>query len=601
MAQLIVAFCTYNRAERLPDLVDALRTQTCPIAFEILAVNNNSKDNTLAILKDLAVRPGVPLRFVTETAQGIVPARNRAIEECINADYMLFLDDDELPQPGWVAATYRALSEYDAECVGGRVVVNFSPMQRPRWLGDELLGFLAEANYGDNVFPITSTGTPVWTANVGYRMAIFRNNPSLRFDARYNRQGKIGGGEDAVMFRCMLQQGMRMYYVPDMMVEHFVEAWRLKRSYFLKLHYIAGRQAGYYEEIDYPRSFCGIAPFMLTQTLRHLARAGGMYLSLNPLALRQAMNASHALGQITGRFLRWKESVRSTTQPAKINVAFRFDDPAVDSDHTLEKAILGCFSRHRLPLTVAVVPFSRVQNTLVPVTADNMPHILQAHRSGDVEIAQHGYAHDHQSNGNPSEFGGLEETQQLLLMRAGLNQLRSVFGSTISGFVPPFNSMDAATMVVAHRLGFDYISAGRELPTGHGGLPLLLPRTCLVIHLQQAIEEARLRLAMSPTVIVVIHDYNFREFSRVKHATDKDAIAFTDMAKFDQLLAWLAAQPDVAVLPLREIAAGLSPDALIRSGHRHHTILHLHWRLQRMLPQYCLLTKPLWRYLRIHL
>lgn len=42
-------------------------TQNCPVPFEILAVNNNSKDNTRAILENLAARLGDPLRFVIET------------------------------------------------------------------------------------------------------------------------------------------------------------------------------------------------------------------------------------------------------------------------------------------------------------------------------------------------------------------------------------------------------------------------------------------------------------------------------------------------------------------------------------------------------
>ncbi|MDD1749818.1 MAG: DUF2334 domain-containing protein, partial [Methanothrix sp.] len=332
----------------------------------------------------------------------------------------------------------------------------------------------------------------------------------------------------------------------------------------------------------------------------HLAKTGRMYLSSDPRALREAMNATHALGRVAGRFLRWREAARGTTQPGKINIAFRFDDPAADSDHTLERAILDSFARHCLPLTVAVVPFSRVQNALMPVTADNVPHLLQAHRSGNIEIAQHGYVHESMvENGELSEFCGVGEEQQLAQMREGLNQLRSVFGNTISGFVPPFNSMDAATMVVAHRLGFAYISGRRKLPARYCELPLLLPRTCNISRLQEAVEEARLRMAMSPTIIVVIHHFNFREFILDKAVTDTGSIAVTDLAAFEQLMAWLDAQPDVAVRPLREIAAGFSPDALIRSCHRHRTKLSLHWRLQRMLPKYCLLTKPLWRYLRI--
>lgn len=45
MPKLIVAFCTYNRAPRLPALVNALRQQACPLPLEILAVNN-SRDYT---------------------------------------------------------------------------------------------------------------------------------------------------------------------------------------------------------------------------------------------------------------------------------------------------------------------------------------------------------------------------------------------------------------------------------------------------------------------------------------------------------------------------------------------------------------------------
>ena len=39
---------------------------------------------------------------------------------------------------------------------------------------------------------------------------------------------------------------------------------------------------------------------------------------------------------------------------------------------------------------------------------------------------------------------------------------------------------------------------------------------------------------------------------------------------------------------------------MIRNRHRYRTKLHLHRRPQRMQPNYCLLTKPLWSYLRTH-
>ena len=77
--KITYAFCTYNRADRLPSLVAAMRAQACPVPFEILAVNNNSTDNTASVLERLELAPGPRLRVATEPEPGIVPARNRVL------------------------------------------------------------------------------------------------------------------------------------------------------------------------------------------------------------------------------------------------------------------------------------------------------------------------------------------------------------------------------------------------------------------------------------------------------------------------------------------------------------------------------------------
>ena len=130
--KLTFAFCTYNRASRLERLIAEMRAQDCPIPFEILAVNNNSIDRTLPVLESLARLPGAPLRFVTETRQGIVPARNRALEESLDSDILVFIDDDELPRPGLLRAACDAILTEGAECAGGKVEVDFTGLERPR-------------------------------------------------------------------------------------------------------------------------------------------------------------------------------------------------------------------------------------------------------------------------------------------------------------------------------------------------------------------------------------------------------------------------------------------------------------------------------------
>lgn len=301
MPTLTVAFCTFKRADRLENLVAVLRAQSCPVPFEILAVNNNSPDNTLEVLEHLQRQPGAPLRIVTETAPGIVPARNRALAETLDRDILVFIDDDELPQPGVLDAAYDAIVNESAECAGGRVQVDFAPHGRPAWLEDDLLGFLAEVDHGSEAFWVKDTQTPIWTANVAYAMKLFRDNPALRFDVRYNREGDdVGGGEDAMMLRAQLALGAKIRYRPDMAVWHSVDQWKLRRGYFLKLHYRAGVRSGMHNFPEYPRAIFGVPPFLARQLATHCLKALRMHVFGEPGALRQTMNAAHALGCIVG-------------------------------------------------------------------------------------------------------------------------------------------------------------------------------------------------------------------------------------------------------------------------------------------------------------
>jgi glycosyltransferase involved in cell wall biosynthesis len=301
MTKFSVAICSYNRAQHLPPLIEALRAQNCPVPFDILVVDNNSSDATYNTVDKLIRQNGAQVRYVNEPIQGITYARNRAISECLSNDYLAYIDDDELPLPGWLEAGYRALHDEGAACVGGRIMATIPMGKSPEWLTDELLGFLGQLDYGAESFWITGPETPIWSGNIAYRMSLFRDNPILRFDARYNRAGSgVGGGEDAIMFRTILNGGARIRYRPDMAIEHIVDPWKLRRSYFLKLHYLAGLRSGRYQFGDYKRLILGVPPFLITQFFRQCSKTVMMSLQGKAGILRQAMNAANALGNVIG-------------------------------------------------------------------------------------------------------------------------------------------------------------------------------------------------------------------------------------------------------------------------------------------------------------
>jgi glycosyltransferase involved in cell wall biosynthesis len=303
--KITIAICTYNRAERLRQLITAVRRQECQIPCEILVVDNNSTDGTSFALQKLAKMEGAPLRFVKEERQGIVNARNRAIEEAMGNEYIAFIDDDEIPREGWLKAAVDVLDRENADCVGGEIRVNLPCQETPKWLDEDILGFLGEVKYAAKSFWITDISTPLWTGNIAYRLSLFTND--LRFDERYDRKGSgIGGGSDAVLFKALLERGARIRYRSEMIIEHYIDAWKIKRSYFLKLHFAEGKRRGRWEHADYKKTFLGVPPFMVIQLLKQCGRAFRMFLNGRGF-IRQMMNVTYDLGMMKGRFQNWKK------------------------------------------------------------------------------------------------------------------------------------------------------------------------------------------------------------------------------------------------------------------------------------------------------
>jgi len=273
-----------------------------------------------------------------------------------------------------------------------------------------------------------------------------------------------------------------------------------------------------------------------------------------------------------------------------IRVAFRFDDPSPSSNQALECAIIEALASRKCSATLAVIPFKRVDGELVGLTKERATHLVDAAERGVAEIALHGFSHEQRGSaprGTQSEFAGLASADQVDLIAQGLARLKDIFGDAVSGFVPPWNSFDAATLDALERLSFRYVSGGWESPLPYRGVVAVLPRTCNLSSLETAVKEARRAHSLSPIIIAVMHHYDFSE------SGDENAII--DLSGFDKLLGLLAEQPDLTILPLRAIAACLTARDCRRGLKRHRIRQALHWRLQGYVPQYSLLPAPLWR------
>ena len=302
-----VAICTFNGGERLEPLIVAIREQigtVTGVEVEILVVDNNSTDTTCEVVRRIQSSAGSGVRLVHERRQGIVHTRNRAVAEA-PGPYLAFLDDDELPAAGWLATALDALRREGADCVGGRIEVAYPRQGCPRWMVPEVEAFLGRVDHGPVPVWITDRSMAIYSGNVAYNAGALGD--ALRFDPRYNRVGSgIGGGEDTMLFWYLLEQGARLRYRPEMVVRHHIEPRKLRRCYFLYLHFLAGIRHGEHQLPDYPRQLVGVPPFMWTQVLKQLVRTLGMVLRMDRYSLRQGMNLTHAVGSVVGRVHRWR-------------------------------------------------------------------------------------------------------------------------------------------------------------------------------------------------------------------------------------------------------------------------------------------------------
>lgn len=234
-----VALCTHNHADRLTrTLADLAQLRAPDSAWEFVVIDNASTDETPAILANHTWPEGWQARIVREEKLGLSNARNRAIQEA-RGEYLIFMDDDETADADWLRAFERLVEQHSPDAFGGQIDVLFEDM-RPPWLADELLGFLGELHRSDTIVPLTEPDAYFHGGNFGFKTAVCKTVGG--FDAMLGRKGADNtGGEEMDFYRRLLSAGFKVWWTPEAVIYHRIQAAKLQRSYFLDLHYRAGK------------------------------------------------------------------------------------------------------------------------------------------------------------------------------------------------------------------------------------------------------------------------------------------------------------------------------------------------------------------------
>jgi glycosyltransferase involved in cell wall biosynthesis len=263
--------------------------------WEFLVVDNGCRDGTPELLARHSWPAGWDVRVVREEELGLSNARNRAIAEA-RGDYVIFMDDDETADPDWLRAYERLVDAHRPDAFGGRIRVLFEDA-RPAWLRDELLGFLGELNRAERVVPLTDPYTSFYGGNFGLRRTVCDRVGG--FDAMLGRKGSDNtGGEEVDFYRRVLAAGLSVWWTPEAVIHHRIQAAKLERGYFHDLHYRMGRmeairQRGAGSRLP-PRYLFGQLARAVTAVWSQRRKEG------RDATVRREMNVAYFAGQIGG-------------------------------------------------------------------------------------------------------------------------------------------------------------------------------------------------------------------------------------------------------------------------------------------------------------
>ena len=291
-----VAMCTHNHADRLErTLADLPRVRPPQRPWELLVVDNGSTDVTPQRLGEHVWPAGWQVRIVREDRLGLSNARNRAVAEA-RGEYIVFFDDDETADPDWLCAFERLIEAHKPDAFGGRIRVLFED-ERPRWLADELLAFIGEINRAETVSRLTEADGSFYGGNFGFRRSVVAQVGG--FDAQLGRKGRVNiGGEEVDFYHRLLAAGLQVWWTPEAVIHHRIQAVKLRRGYFLDLHYRAGRVHGALARGDrstMPPRY--LVPQFARACMRALAQR---WREGSDRSLRLEMNVTYFLGYALG-------------------------------------------------------------------------------------------------------------------------------------------------------------------------------------------------------------------------------------------------------------------------------------------------------------
>ena len=231
-----VAIATYRRPKGLARLLHGLGRLRFPEAapeLRVVVVDNDAEGSARAVCEDAQGWLDLPLVHCLEKRRGIPQARNAAVAAALErADFLAFIDDDEVPSPLWLAELLRVQAATGADAVAGPCEPVFEEPV-PRWV--ERGGFFLRARH--------ATGARIGSAFT--HNVLVRTRTLARLGSLFDERMALSGGSDVELFRRFAAGGHAIVWADEARVFEWVPRSRANARWILERAFRVGASSAF--------------------------------------------------------------------------------------------------------------------------------------------------------------------------------------------------------------------------------------------------------------------------------------------------------------------------------------------------------------------
>lgn len=239
--QLSVVVASYNRRDYIVEAMDSLYRQTLSRdQFEVIVVDNNSKDDTEVLVQDyIRSHPDGHFYYLSELRQGASFARNSGAA-LAKGKLLVFMDDDAVAGAGFLANILRFFDTHpNAGGLGGRIIPRYIPSE-PKWMSHFVSSLVGNFDYSPETIEFSPQRYPL-ESNMIVRKVDFDAVGGFNTDLPGVKGTLRIGGEGKEFFFKLKNIGRTIWYDPSVQVEHVVEVAKLTPEYLYRVASGIGR------------------------------------------------------------------------------------------------------------------------------------------------------------------------------------------------------------------------------------------------------------------------------------------------------------------------------------------------------------------------